>query len=71
MTVSPIIVEQPSYLSMKPSEIWDIVCKLAEKRFSYKFCPKFFEFELFRIPYQKLAALRDLCITIGLVLERK
>lgn len=62
------------YLTMRPQDIWEEVNKLAKARFDFSFEPNimgFHEKGLFRLTYQKYATLRDLCLCIGLVLERK
>ena len=56
---------------MTPSQLWAIILKIADKRFSFPLNQSILEFELFKVPYQKIATLRDLCLSVGLVLERR
>lgn len=69
-----IRAENCRYLNMKPQEIWDEVCRISKARFDYLLEPNILAFHekgLFRLTYQKYAALRDVCLSVGLVLERK
>lgn len=57
---------------MKPSELFAQLTKIAKARFGVDFdCNSIRELDLFKFPFQKIATLRDLCLCVGLVLERK
>ena len=54
---------------MKPKEIWSEICKIAEARYNYDFdCKSITELDLFKFSFQKIATLRDLCLSVGIVL---
>lgn len=59
---------------MKPSELWDIVKKLAKARYDFEIKGNIYEYNekgIFSLPYTKLATLQDLCNVTGLVLEER
>lgn len=67
-------VKESVYLTMKPKEVWSTIRKICEFRFKCEFEESIEGFSkegLFRLSFQKYAALRDLCLTIGIVLENK
>lgn len=67
-----IVIPTSKYRTMKPTEIWLEVCKIAKARYDYEFeCTSITELDLFRFPFQKAATLRDVCLSVGLVVERK
>lgn len=48
------------------------MCRIAKARYDYDFdCKNITELDLFKFPFQKVATLRDVCLSVGLVLERK
>jgi hypothetical protein len=56
---------------MKPSELWEIVKKLAKARYDFELKESLLEYNekgIFSLPYTKLATLQDLCTVIGLTL---
>lgn len=53
---------------MRPSEVWDLLREITKCRYQHKLAQDY-SFE--DLPFNKLAALRDLCLCIGLVIERK
>lgn len=53
---------------MKPNEVWDEICKIANARFRYEFPKNQLDFEVFKFPFQKVATLRDVCLSVGIVL---
>ena len=70
-TENLIKIPVPIYATMKPSELWEIVKKLAKARYDFELKDSLFEYNekgIFSLPYTKLATLQDLCTVIGLTL---
>ncbi len=60
-----ITIKPVQYLEIKPSEAWNTIRRLAEARYHYSL-PGSYDFD--QLPFNKLAALRDLCLNVGLVI---
>ena len=56
---------------MKPNEVWEEIRKIALARFSHELVKNQSDLHVFKFPFQKLATLREVCLSVGLVLERK
>ena len=59
---------------MRPSELWEVVKKLAKARYDFDLKGDLIEFNekgIFSLSYTKLATLQDLCTCIGLTLEER
>jgi hypothetical protein len=70
-TENLIKIPVPIYATMKPSELWEIVKKLAKARYDFELKESLLEYNekgIFSLPYTKLATLQDLCTVIGLTL---
>ena len=67
-----IKIEPSVYATMRPSELWEIVKKLAKARYDFDIKGDLVEYNekgIFSLPYTKLATLQDLCTVVGLTLE--
>lgn len=57
-----------NYLTIKPSEVWNLVKKLALARYKYQFPESVETLQGFSLPFYKLSTIRDLCLSIGLII---
>lgn len=58
-------------LQFKPSDVWQRIREICRKRYLFEFPEQVGDFEPFRYPLTKLATLRDVCLSTGIVLECK
>ncbi len=56
---------------LKPSEVWKRLKEICQKRYLYELPEKIQDFRPFQYPLTKLATLRDVCLSTGIVLECK
>ena len=56
---------------MKPSELWSLLHKVADKRYNFDIGKTINDNQIIKLPFCRVALLRDLCLSIGLVLEKK
>jgi hypothetical protein len=62
------------FLSLKPSELSQLIRKLAKIKYNHEFeCEQeqLIEPKIFKYKYGKLAVLRDVCLNSGIILEKK
>ena len=64
-----IIVKPSIYNNIRPSEVWEIVRKLAESRYQHTLPAS--PDECVELSFGKVATLRDVCVSTGIVLERR
>ena len=65
------LIEYPIYLSKTPSELWEEIQNISEKRYEYKLSSSQYECPSLTNGNDKYAILRDLCLCIGIQLECK
>ncbi len=63
--------ESAEFLNLKPSDIWTRIRDICKKRYLYDLPEKFADFEPLHYPLTKIATLRDVCISSGIVLSCK
>ncbi len=68
LIVNVIKIQPNRFVSMKPDEMWQEVCKIAQARFKYELPKSQLAFDVFKFPFQKIATLRDVCLSVGIVL---
>lgn len=71
LIINVIKIIPNKFIVMKPHEIWQEVRKIAQARFKYELSQSQLLFDVFKFPFQKIATLRDVCLSVGLVLEKK
>lgn len=69
--INVIKVPVNKYAQMKPTQIWQELARIAKARYNYALPETPALFRPFQLPFMKLALLRDLCLSTGLVLEKK
>lgn len=62
-------ISKSAFFKLKPSEVWDGIKNICKKRYNYDLPTHIFEFQPFRYPLTKLATLRDVCISTGIVIK--
>lgn len=62
-------VQPPSCLNKKPKDFWQQVVYIAQKRYQHCFPDNMEDFKGFKFNFNKLAVLRDLCLSVGLQIE--
>ncbi len=63
--------EAAEFLSLKPSEVWAALRSICKKRYLHDLPENVVDFEPFKYPLTKLATLRDVCLSTGVVLDCK
>jgi len=66
-----IETEAAEFLSLKPKEIWEALRSICKKRYLHNLPENVTDFEPFKYPLTKLATLRDVCLSTGVVLDCK
>ncbi|EAR84624.2 translation initiation factor, putative (macronuclear) [Tetrahymena thermophila SB210] len=61
----------PEFLSSKPSDLWKRIIHIASKRYEYKLPENINDYTPLNLKFNRLATLRDLCLTIGVHIEAK
>ena len=59
------------FINLKPSDVWSAIRNICKKRYLYDLPESAAVFEPFQHPLTKLATLRDVCLSTGIVLECK
>ena len=63
--------EAAEFLNLKPSEVWAALRSICKKRYLHDLPENVIDFEPFKYPLTKLATLRDVCLSTGIVLDCK
>ena len=63
--------EAAEFLNLRPSDIWQAIKDICKKRYLYNLPENITDFEPFKYPLTKLATLRDVCLSSGIVLDCK
>jgi hypothetical protein len=73
MQFSIIDMDPPEaeFWKLRPSTIWKRIREICSKRYLYELPEKLTDFEPFKYPLTKVATLRDVCLSSGIVLECK
>lgn len=66
-----IEAEAADFLNLKPKDLWEAIRAICKSRYLYDLPESPAEFEAFKYPLTKLATLRDVCLSTGVVLECK
>jgi len=59
------------FLNLKASDIWEEIRDICKKRYNYELPQSVADFEPFKYPLTKLATLRDVCLSSGIILDCK
>ena len=61
--------ESANFINLKPKEVWFAIRAICKSRYLYDLPESAAEFEAFKYPLTKIATLRDVCISTGIILE--
>ena len=65
-----VACEIPEVLSITPKKLYQQIRDLAEKRYKYTVLPKkLVQLRMFEKPANKMSVLRDLCLSLGIVIN--